>query len=235
MSGKALPGMGASEISRGDTVSLPSASAQVADIIRREIQRGDHPNRARLRQRDVADRLGVSTTPVREAFQALQAEGFLVVENHRGAIVVQPSVEDIEEGYAIRGSLESLAIRQATAHFDSESAKSLRDLLARMRSASTRDDWAAMDAQFHGRLNEMASMPRLASLIENLRSGVAFYIESAFEDESQRHAADDDHLELLEACVDGDADRAERILREHLQKTARVVIASMSDLHRATG
>lgn len=230
MDGNALPGLGAA--TGPDVVTLRSASAQVTSILRREIQRGDHPPHTRLRQREVATRLGVSTTPVREAFHVLHAEGFLRVESHRGAVVAQPSVDDVREGYAIRKSLEALAAREATARCDTAEAASLRTLLARMRSERSQDKWAALDLEFHHRLNTMAGMPRLLGLINNLRGGILFYIEAAFEDSARRQEADRDHVALLDTCESGDADAAERVIREHLEKTARVVVASLPDSRR---
>ena len=69
--------------------------------LRQEIYGGFYPPGARLRQSALAARFGVSTTPVREALSALQAEGLVTVDPHRGAVVVQPTPEDVRESFAI--------------------------------------------------------------------------------------------------------------------------------------
>lgn len=224
MDSNALPGLGLGSDPTA-VVTVP-AGAQVASILRREIQRGDHPPDTRLRQRDVAARLGVSTTPVREAFQALHAEGFLIVENHRGAVVVRPSVADIEEGYAIRTALETLAVRAAAERFVAADLEPLRELLDRMQRASAQDKWTALDQEFHHRLNAMAAMPKLLALIDSLRGGIAFYIESAFDDDVERHQADLDHVAILEACAAHDVGTAERLVVDHLEHTGAAVLRS---------
>src|SRR5918997_1170374 len=84
----------------------------------------------RLRQNDVAKRFGVSTTPVREAFAQLQAEGLVRIDPHRGAVVFHPSVDDVLEFYEIREALESLAVGHAIRKIDGDLAARLADMIA---------------------------------------------------------------------------------------------------------
>ena len=90
-----------------------TASEAVSERLRAEIQRGDLPPGTRLRQGEVAARFGVSTTPVREAFALLQAQGLVRIDPHRGAIVFLPTAKDAQELYEIRIALETLAIGRA--------------------------------------------------------------------------------------------------------------------------
>src|SRR5215471_5782938 len=88
-------------------------SQDVAEKLRHEVVSGMHPAGTRLRQVEVATRLGVSTTPVREAFRTLAEEGLVVHDSHRGVIVFEPSPREVHEIYEIRLELESLATKLA--------------------------------------------------------------------------------------------------------------------------
>ena len=85
----------------------------LVDALRDEIRTGEIEPGSRLRQADVAQRFQVSTTPVREAFAALEREGLLVSSPHRGVVVFKPTVEDLKETYEIRIPLEALATEKA--------------------------------------------------------------------------------------------------------------------------
>jgi DNA-binding GntR family transcriptional regulator len=101
----------------------------VAERLRDEIQDGTLSPGTRLRQNEVARRFGVSTTPVREAFAQLQAEGLVRIDPHRGAVVFRPTTDDLVEFYEIREVLESLAVVRAIPR--------LAALIENLRDAST--------------------------------------------------------------------------------------------------
>src|ERR1700747_1182118 len=88
---------------------IPTRAAAVADGIREMIRSGELPPGTHLRQTDFAERFGVSTTPVREAFVALAREGLVTQDAHRGVVVFRPSLQELDEIYEIRIALEPLA------------------------------------------------------------------------------------------------------------------------------
>lgn len=93
-------------------VQFLTKTDSVAETLRLEILAGSVTAGTQLRQEEVAERLGVSSTPVREAFAILEAEGFLERRPHRGVVVVRPEHRSIEEAYEIREFLEALAARR---------------------------------------------------------------------------------------------------------------------------
>lgn len=219
---QALPGFG-----RPRDVYFGTVSGQVAGLIRRDIQSGVLRPGARLRQREIAERFKISTTPVREAFQALQAEGFLRAHPHRGAIVVEPSADDIREAYAIRKALEGLAVAEAIRHITSEDRKFLQALLDRMEEAQEREVWARLDQEFHLCIYQLAAMPRLVSMVAQLRAAFTYYLEGAYDDAGRRNEALEDHRRILQACLSGDDVAARAAVADHLEHTARVVTDSL--------
>lgn len=216
-----LPGFGRPLVEPFSTVG-----ARVADLIRRDIQRGILKPGERLRQREVAERFQVSTTPIREAFQTLQAEGFLRIHSHRGATVVQPSPDEIREVYKIRKALEGLAVAEAAASFVPEFEPVLRELLDQMEKAREGEEWVEIDQRFHLTIYQMSGMPRLIPMVTQLRVASFSYMETASENRARREQASIDHRRILEACLKGDRDAARIATEDHLEHTAQTVAPS---------
>src|SRR5918992_2570296 len=126
-----------------------TASEAVSERLGAEIQGGDLNPGTRLRQGEVAARFGVSTTPVREAFALLQAQGLVRIDPHRGAIVFFPTAEDARELYEIRVALETLAIGRALKNLDREELDELRAVLEEMKRVEGTDGWFGLHTRFH--------------------------------------------------------------------------------------
>jgi len=209
---------------RQELLDRDTTAKVVAERLRDEIQDGTLPPGTRLRQNEVARRFGVSTTPVREAFAQLQAEGLVKIDPHRGAVVFHPTTEDLREFYEIREVLESLAIVRAIPHLRPEAVRELRSLIDRMRRTEDARRWLKLNDDFHLRLYAFAKMPRLVSLIENLRDASTPYIHMFVAGRPPSERADEEHQEILDACIRGDAEAAERAIREHLSSAANDLV-----------
>src|SRR5262245_19072648 len=142
--------------SRQDMLGRDTTAKVVAERLREEIQHGTLAAGSRLRQNDVAQRFGVSTTPVREAFAQLQAEGLVRIDPHRGAVVFHPSVDDVLEFYEIREALESLAVTHAIPSLQPDVASDLEGLIERMRKTEDARKWLKLNDEFHLKLYEAA-------------------------------------------------------------------------------
>lgn len=210
---------------RQDTLGRDTTAKVVAERLRGEIQHGTLAPGTRLRQNDVAQRFGVSTTPVREAFAQLQAEGLVRIDPHRGAVVFNPSVDDVLEFYEIREALESLAVAHAIPRLKAEAARDLDALIDRMRRTEDARKWLKLNDQFHLRLYESAGRPRLSTLIDNLRDASAPYIYMFVASRPLSERANEEHQEILDACVKGDAIGAKRAIRAHLRNASRDLAA----------
>src|SRR4051794_34082705 len=121
-------------MTENDHLQLQTASKAVAAFLRAQIVRGNlHPG-SRLRQTDIAKRLGVSTTPVREALASLQAERLVQIASHRGAVVFAPTEDDMAQCFAIRRVLEPLAAGEAVPRVDEARLARLAELIVAMRA-----------------------------------------------------------------------------------------------------
>src|SRR5215204_6555908 len=117
---------------RSSAIAHSTTAKVVAGKLRDEIQEGVLGPGTRLRQNEIAARFGVSTTPVREAFAQLQAEGLVRIDPHRGAVVFHPTADDLVEFYEIREVLESFAVVRALPGLRPDVVKDLEALIDRM-------------------------------------------------------------------------------------------------------
>jgi DNA-binding GntR family transcriptional regulator len=171
----------------------------------------------------VSTRLGVSTTPVREAFALLQAEGFVRLDPYKGAIVLRPSAQEVSELYEIRQALEGLAIELAARNMADEELLELQHIVDRMRKTDDNERWLALNHEFHKRIYEASGRARLCMLIGNLRDASSSYLHM-FLSNADKSRADDEHQEILNACRARDSRRACEILARHLRYTLDVVL-----------
>jgi DNA-binding GntR family transcriptional regulator len=213
---------------RPEALERDTTAKVVAERLRDEIQVGTLSPGTRLRQNDIARRFGVSTTPVREAFAQLQAEGLVRIDPHRGAVVFHPTVEDLIEFYEIREVLESLAVAQAIPHLEPDRVKDLNALIEKMRKSDDARRWMKLNDEFHLRLYEGAHRPRLIGLIENLRDASTPYIHMYVAGRPPAARANEEHQHILDACIRGDRKAAQAAIREHLRSASHDLVAFLS-------
>jgi DNA-binding GntR family transcriptional regulator len=205
-------------------------SGAVAARLRQEIVAGELPAGTRLRQVEIARRLGVSTTPVREALAALQREGLVQLHPQRGAVVFLPSVDDLREHYEIRIALEELAVAKAAEHFEPGWAEPLEALLQEMRTGPPADRYLALNQRFHSELYARSGRERLVEMIAGLRDASSAYLNIfRAQQDFPVERLDVEHHEILQACVARDPARASKAVRDHLSRTVDRVAKRLED------
>src|SRR5688572_13844948 len=142
-------------------LSYRSKTDLVADALKEMMHSGELAPGATLRQRDVAEQLGVSPTPVREAFRRLEAEGFIVTEAHRAAVVVRSENNRLYENAVIRAALEGLGARLAAERIDYEDITALETLNNQLADAPDHQAARALNRKFHFRIYEITESPVL--------------------------------------------------------------------------
>ena len=201
--------------------------------LRQEIYGGIHPPGARLRQGELATRFGVSTTPVREALSALQAEGLVTVDPHRGAVVVRPTAEDVRESFAIREVLETLALESAIPLIDDAELDRLQGYIREMQGVSTYEAWAQLNETFHRELYESSQRKRLCDLIESLRVSSQHFIQLALSGRVPGQEVDAEHQAILDACRSRNIQAARAALHRHIDHTAQRTLEHLADMPAA--
>lgn len=203
---------------------------QIAELLRGRIEHGLLIPGQRLSQRDVAELFATSTTPVREAFQILVAQGFLRIDHNRGAVVERPTPAEVREIYEIRKALEALAVRAALPNLRPADYQRLEGLTRQMRDDPDSAARVAHNREFHSLLYAAAGMPRLAELIAQLRSAVSYYVDRAYQASEVTAQAIAEHEAVLNACRRGDADAAAAAIASHLESSAVAAVDSAARL-----
>ncbi len=194
---------------------------QIAATLRHEIITGQLPAGTKLPQIETAQRFGVSTTPVREAFGLLQSDGLVQIDTRRGVTVFLPTIQDLIEHYKIRMALEMLAVEGAAECFQPQDAPPLLALLDEMHTTSDAPLYVERNQQFHMRLYSLAGPSRLLTMIEELRNASIAYNHLYAAADVPRDALrlDREHREILTACQANDPVRAANAVRSHIQQT----------------
>lgn len=191
--------------------------------IRTEIQSGKLLPGERLRQSETATRLGASTTPVREAFAALEREGLLINSPHRGVVVFQPSLDDLYQTYEIRIPLEALAATKAVPNMTSADLAEIKKQLDAMDVDVTPRRYSALNMAFHSAIYRCARRPQLEKLIEQLRDASTAYVRLYANFHPSPTDTRADHHAIYHACAQGDAEAAGEATAQHLRNTVEIV------------
>jgi DNA-binding GntR family transcriptional regulator len=209
-----------------DATLLPTRAGAVAERLRELIRSGELPPGTHLRQDEIAARFGVSTTPTREAFLALEREGLVRRHPHRGVVVFMPSVEELDELYEIRAVLESLATEIATKKLGEDDLVALERIVSEMRSARPKR-FVELNDELHTRIYAAADRPRLREIIDQLREPAANYISMNVDlyDPTYRSEVQAEHEGLVEALRSRAPKRAARAMREHLKHSGTHIMS----------
>jgi DNA-binding GntR family transcriptional regulator len=200
----------------------------LVEALRDEIRTGQIEPGSRLRQAQVAERFQVSTTPVREAFAALEREGLLVGSPHRGVVVFKPSAEDLKETYEIRIPLEALATEKAVENMTDADIAELKRLLDRMAdSTDDRKRYSKLNREFHAAIYRAARRPKLERLIMDLRDESAAYLRLYATQSPNGRNTQLEHTAIYEECAARAPKRAAQAMVKHLQHTVDFVSRSL--------
>jgi DNA-binding GntR family transcriptional regulator len=202
----------------------------LAAQLRREIRSGELPGGTHLRQTEVAERFGVSSTPVREAFALLHRNGLLTSSPHRGVFVASPSLDDLRESFELRMTLEALATRLAVPRLAQEDIHMLQGLVDEMEPLSLEREYQRyfdLNEAFHDTIYEAAGRPRLLALIRQLRDEPAAFLGLYGRPPLHLDAdvANRQHRRIAAACAEGDAERAASAMSDHLGNALRRIEA----------
>ena len=199
----------------GDVGYRESAYQQIKDAI----LSGTLQPAERITESEVAARLGLSRTPVREAFGLLAAEKLIVIIPQRGSFVSQPTVQDLLEVYQIRVPLECMAVRIAARTISDEELTTLQHLIdgERPQEGVPLARTLASSSRFHEAIVACTRNARLVTLLKQLQ-GQVHRVRVFWSSTDGLREIWKEHEQLLTALKARDADAAERLMREHLER-----------------
>jgi DNA-binding GntR family transcriptional regulator len=199
-----------------------SAEQTAADALRTAILQGILAPGARLRQEDIAEQLGVSRIPLRDAFRRLEAEGLVRIEGRRGARVAELTSAGVNEIYEMRLLIEVHCVRLATRNVTESGVAKLFEMSRRMHVDHEGEAGRAARREFYAELYGWADRPKMVEVILRLRADVHRY--HVLDNEAASHDA---HRQLLELVATHDAEGAARVMRRHLRAAREDLVRSL--------
>jgi DNA-binding GntR family transcriptional regulator len=202
-------------------VSQRTLGDEAAERLRSAIRNGALPPGTRLVERELAERLGVSRIPVREAIQQLVEEGLVKKIPHRGTFVYAPSYEELEEMASLRVILEQFVVERVMARWRLDHEARLGQIVQEMWQAAAQEDRQRvyeLDTEFHRTLWQIADHNILIEVVSELRSRISRFLYEATialpSSELKMHVAG--HEEFIRVLKGGDVIAAKNTVSEHI-------------------
>lgn len=187
----------------------------------------------RLDERDLAARLGVSRTPIRDALARLEHEGLVESVPRRGYFIVRKSREELVEIIKVWAALESMAARLITERASDDEISSLRTIFTTFQNgelAAKLDEYSDANLAFHGRIIELARSTTLSKMADALMIHVRSIRHRTISEDHRFERSMVDHSHIIEALEARDAELAERLVREHALGLAAHVAEHVHDI-----
>jgi DNA-binding GntR family transcriptional regulator len=200
----------------------------VFNTLREAILRGDIKPGERLMELQLASKLGVSRTPIREAIRMLEQEGLAVTVPRKGAEVAKMTLKDMEDVLEIREALDELAVRIACENISEEQLERLGDIKEQFENNTIVGDVkeiAAADVSFHDVIYEATDNPKLVTLLNNLREQVYRYRVEYIKDPKNYPTLIKEHEAIVNGLKTHDKDAATLAMHEHVENQAVAVKA----------
>lgn len=201
-------------------------ASRVYDQLRWDIVHGVLRPNEPLFEAELAERLDVSRTPVRESLQRLAADGLIVLHRRRWH-VYEHTAEEVREIYEVRACQEGYAARLACERASDEQLDEIAGARELATAVTDPAERVANNDTFHTLVNRAAGNKRLAELIDRTRLYHFNQRLAALYTDDDLAASSRQHLELIDAVTRRDGDRAERIVREHVQAALDLVLKKL--------
>ncbi|KUG05194.1 transcriptional regulator, gntr family [hydrocarbon metagenome] len=202
----------------------------VLDAIRQAIIDGDLKPRERLMEIQLAEELGVSRTPIREALRKLELEGFIVMIPRKGAYVADISFKDIADVYEIRAALEGLAAALAAERITDEELEEMERLLVGKAEAIAQNDMEKLvdvDTRFHELIYQASRNERLFNIINNLREQIQRCRTTSLSVPGRMQQSLQEHRIITEAIQSRDTQYARQVAQEHIENAEHIMMESL--------
>jgi DNA-binding GntR family transcriptional regulator len=202
----------------------------VFNTLRQAIIQGEFQPGERLLEVSLANKLGVSRTPVREAIRMLELEGLVVMVPRKGAEVAKITVKDLKDALEVRMAIESLAVKLACERIDDEGREALKGSCMKFKEAINSKLVPAIvesDEDFHNTIYKASKNPKLISLAQNLREQVYRYRVEYVKDFSYHDNLIREHDLITMAVLKGDAETAQKVMEEHIYNQEQIVISNV--------
>ncbi|MFL0269014.1 GntR family transcriptional regulator [Candidatus Clostridium radicumherbarum] len=204
----------------------------VYESLRKTIISGIIPVGERIIEKEYAERLNISRTPIREALRRLEMEELVEYLPRKGVVVKKISTEDVIEIYKIRHSLEVLAAINAMDNITLEEIneiEKLLDLTEEQNRAGKVEEVIKLFGEFNTRIYRASRMKRLESMISRLNEYLQRFRNISISENERREEGIKEHREILKAIIEKDKEGIEFIIKKHLEYSLIIVTSEIKD------
>lgn len=204
---------------------------KILETIRESILKGTLKPGEKVAEPELAERFGISRTPIREAFRQLESEGYLTVIPRKGAVVASLSERDVEEFYAIKSILEGYAARMAASNLTGKDIERLETINERLESLAEEGDvktFFRVHNEFHELFIRAAGNEKLLELIGQLMMKFNRLRMASLSLPGRMEISVNEHKKILEAFKNHDAARADQLVSKTAAYGGQVLIQSMA-------
>jgi len=204
-----------------------SLGEHVFESLKHSIVRGKISSGEWLVESHIAETLGISRTPVREAIHKLEREGLIERQPRGGFTVLGLKRDDIEETFGIRSVLEGYAARLAAVKHEAQELEKLENKIDEFQIALDRKKMnllPAINTEFHDLLYSLSKSPKLINMINGLRDQIYLYRQMILKERKFASTSNLDHKKMLKYIRKRDAEGAERLVRGHILRGQEMVL-----------
>ena len=209
----------------------PSASEVITKHLRDAIVSGNFAEDEPVRQDDIAKLFNVSKIPVREALKRLEAEGLVVFQRNKGAVVTRISEPELAQMFEVRILLEDKVLRLAIPNMTEETFARAERICEEFIGEDNIGRWAELNWELHACLYEPAQRPFLVNLIRSIHDKLERYLRMQMSLSEGKDRADREHREIIAACRSQDVERAVTLLDQHIIGVCRSLFEHLPE-HR---
>ena len=203
----------------------------VFNTLRQAILKGELKPGERLMEIQLAERLGVSRTPVREAIRKLELEGLVLMIPRRGAEVAEITIKDLEDVLEVRAALEELAIKDACMHITEEQLEELdianQEFLRVIERGGNLLEATKADIDFHEIIYAATYNKRLLQILHNLREQIYRYRMEYLKDKTSHERLVKEHNDIIAALAKHDKEEATEVVWNHIDNQRDSIINSL--------
>jgi DNA-binding GntR family transcriptional regulator len=215
----------------------PTRATAAADELRRRILDGEYPAGMPLRQAVLAEELGISRIPFREALIQLEAEGLVQTEAHKGAVVAGFSPEEVEELFEFRSLLEPALLEKSAPRLTEADYEELNAILREYSDelrAQNPGRWGVLNTELHSVLYRRAESPRIQATVDQLLQSTDRFARMQLYYTGGRERAEREHLEIVTECRAGNIKKAARLLRSHILTAGEALVTLLRERQQAS-
>jgi DNA-binding GntR family transcriptional regulator len=205
----------------------------LVDLAKRYLQlwivKGEYRPSQKLKEEEIAARLGISRPPIREAFKALEVEGLVVRKPRRGVFVSEMTGKDVWEAYTLKASLYELSAELAVGMIPQQGIDTLKRIVDKMETTVHTDPvdllrYQQLHQRFHRIIMEAAGNERLKKFSDSLHNQVSRFSYRSLQNQEHLAASVDYHRRIVDAMECGDRGRACRLMKKHVLEALDVLM-----------